>query len=110
MSSPTRRTFIGTAAATATLATGAALAAQQRKVVLGIIGPGGMGTAHLKQLCTRKDVEIAYVCDVDQNRLAAAAKHVETTTKKAAKARASQLAIVQPSRGRARTKGASQRA
>ena len=47
---------------------------EQRKVVLGFIGPGGMGTHHIKQLCKRTDVEIAYVCDVDQNRLAKAAK------------------------------------
>src|SRR5262249_53131633 len=65
---------------------GPAQAAPSRKIVLGMIGPGGMGTNHLKQLCTRKDVSVAYVCDVDANRLAAAAKLVETATGKAPKA------------------------
>ena len=35
--------------------------------------PGGMGTNHLRLLAARKDVEVAYVCDVDRNRLAEAA-------------------------------------
>jgi predicted dehydrogenase len=33
-----------------------------------------MGTSHLRTLLTQKDVHIAYVCEVDQTRLAAAAK------------------------------------
>jgi hypothetical protein len=37
-------------------------------------------------LCTRKDVEIAYVCDVDKTRMADAAKTVEGKSKKAPKA------------------------
>jgi predicted dehydrogenase len=83
-----RRTFLQSAgaAAAATLGTAAVARAEQRKVVLGIIGPGGMGSNHLRLLCARKDVEIAWVCDVDRNRLAAAAKHVETTTGTAPKA------------------------
>src|SRR5262245_48268101 len=84
-----RRTFLKTTGAAATVVavgtTSAARAAEQRKVVLGIIGPGGMGIHHVRNLCMRKDVEIAYVCDVDQKRLAAAAKHVETETKQAPK-------------------------
>lgn len=48
------------------------------KIVLGIIGTGGMGSAHLKTLAQRNDFELAYVCDVDQTRLAEAAKSVET--------------------------------
>jgi predicted dehydrogenase len=46
------------------------------KLVVGVIGAGGMGTAHLKTLAQRKDVQVAYVCDVDQSRLAEAAKNV----------------------------------
>jgi len=61
-------------------------AAESKKVVLGIIGPGGMGMNHLRNLVKRKDVEIAYVCDVDKNRLAAAAKEVEAGSGKAPKA------------------------
>lgn len=77
-----RRTFLKSTslAAAVTLGTAAIARAEPRKVVLGLIGPGGMGMNHLRLLSARKDVEIAYVCDVDQNRLAAAAKHVETTT------------------------------
>src|SRR5262245_6570027 len=84
-----RRTFLkGTAMGAAALAvsTPAILAADNRQVVLGIIGPGGMGTNHLRTLAPRPDVEIAYVCDVDANRLAAAAKAVEDGSKKAPKA------------------------
>src|SRR5205823_11228081 len=61
-------------------------AAETRKVVLGIIGPGGMGLNHIRSLVKRPDVEIAYVCDVDKNRLATAAKAVEEGSKTAPKA------------------------
>ncbi|MSR55366.1 MAG: Gfo/Idh/MocA family oxidoreductase [Gemmataceae bacterium] len=61
-------------------------AAESRKIVIGIIGPGGMGMNHVRNLVKRKDVEIAYVCDVDKNRLAAAAKAVEEGSGKAPKA------------------------
>ncbi len=89
MSTTGRRTFLkgaGLGAAALTLSAGAARAAEKERVVVGVIGPGGMGMHHVRQLAARKDVEMAYVCDVDQNRLAAAAKHVESTTKKAPKA------------------------
>lgn len=46
------------------------------KLVVGVIGTGGMGTSHVKTLAQRKDVRVAYVCDVDQKRLAAAADAV----------------------------------
>jgi predicted dehydrogenase len=84
---PERREFLQAAAAGA-----AALAlspptsaADSRKVALGVIGPGGMGMNHVRALVKRPDVEIAYVCDVDQKRLTEAAKQVESTTKKAPK-------------------------
>jgi predicted dehydrogenase len=84
-----RRTFLGTAglgAAGLALTAGTARAAASRKVVVGMIGPGGMGMNHLRRLAARKDVEVAYVCDVDQNRLAAAAKAAETGSGKAPRA------------------------
>ena len=84
----TRRTFLG-AASVGTAAwsvAGPARAVASRQVVLGMIGSGGMGTNHLKQLCTRKDVTVAYVCDVDAKRLAQAVKLVESATGKAPKA------------------------
>src|SRR4051812_20954903 len=89
METPGRRALLkNTALASAALALGASAgsAAADRKVVLGVIGTGGMGTNHLKLLAGRKDVELAYVCDVDQKRLAAAAKIVESGSKKTPKA------------------------
>lgn len=83
MSTINRRIFLGTSAAA--VAATSVHAARQNRVVLGIIGPGGMGSNHLRHLCKRPDVEIAYVCDVDENRLATAAKTVESETKKAPK-------------------------
>jgi predicted dehydrogenase len=47
-------------------------------LVLGIIGPGGMGMNHTRLLASRKDVRIAYVCDVDSTRLETAAREVES--------------------------------
>ncbi len=41
----------------------------QQKLVVGVIGTGGMGSSHTRELAGRADVELAYVCDVDQNRL-----------------------------------------
>src|SRR4029453_10500188 len=52
------------------------------RIVLGIIGPGGMGTNLLKSFAAQKDVEIAYVCDVDANRMNAGAKAVESISGK----------------------------
>ena len=47
-----------------------------RKVVIAVIGTGGMGTGHVKALAARTDVEMAWVCDVDANRRGAAAELV----------------------------------
>jgi len=57
-------------------------AGSSSRIVLGIIGPGGMGSNHLRHLTARKDVEIAWVCDVDRQRLGTAAEHVEKETGK----------------------------
>jgi predicted dehydrogenase len=83
-----RRTFLGSAGAGAALAmtAGIARSAADRAVVLGVIGTGGMGTNHLRRLAARKDVRLAYVCDVDQKRLDAAAKLVESTSGRAPQA------------------------
>jgi predicted dehydrogenase len=61
-------------------------AAAKETVVVGVIGTGGMGTHHVRGLAARKDVRIAYVCDVDAKRLAAAAKNVEAGGGQAPKA------------------------
>ncbi len=61
-------------------------AAEGERLVVGLIGPGGMGSNHLNLLAKRPDVELAYVCDVDQTRLATAVKKVETVAKYTPKA------------------------
>src|SRR5262245_37370543 len=76
-----RRDFLKQAAAgSAALSLAASYAradGANERLVLGVIGPGGMGSHHVRALVQRKDVSIAWVCDVDANRLAAAAKAVE---------------------------------
>ena len=89
MENTSRRRFLqtaGTGAAALALSARSSPAAANERIVVGLIGPGGMGTNHLKGLLARKNVEIAYVCDPDQKRLAAAAKLVETRSKKTPKA------------------------
>jgi predicted dehydrogenase len=53
------------------------------RVTVGVIGAGGMGGNHLRLLAARRDVDVAYVCDVDRDRLAAAASVVEKGSGKA---------------------------
>ncbi|MCE9607278.1 MAG: Gfo/Idh/MocA family oxidoreductase [Planctomycetia bacterium] len=92
MSNADRRTFLlESAAATAALAmTSTALSAAEdaksgeskpsERLVVGLIGPGGMGTYHLKTLLANKQADVAYICEVDATRAAAAAKLVESAT------------------------------
>jgi predicted dehydrogenase len=56
------------------------------RITLGVIGPGGQGSSLLKSFAAQKDVEIAYVCDADANRMNAAAKAVATAAGRAPKA------------------------
>ena len=44
-------------------------ASAEKRLVVGLIGAGGWGD-HLRLLAARKDVDVAYVCDVDRDRLA----------------------------------------
>ena len=76
-SSVTRRNFLSagaTAAVAPMILPSGVLAAKGRpgandKLVIGIIGCGGQGGAHLNFLSGRKDVHLAAVCDVyDKNR------------------------------------------
>lgn len=86
-----RRTFLRTG-----LATGAALAGSaflparsfarvlgaNERLTFGVIGTGGMGTAHLRDLMRRATadrVRVARVCDVYRRRLLAATKVIEGT-------------------------------
>lgn len=88
----TRRTFLrhtSLSAATAAslhLTSGVRAQSPNSKFTIGLIGPGGMGTGHLKTLVKNDAVDLAYVCDVDQNRLAAAVKNVTDAGRKAPKA------------------------
>ncbi len=75
-----RRRFLqetGLGVATVAALSTTAAAAANEKFVIGVIGPGGMGSNHVRNLAGYADVEIAYVCDVDSSRAAAAAKAVE---------------------------------
>ena len=84
MPAVTRRDFLQTSAVATTAAALAASAAVAKAAAadvlnIALIGCGGMGTNHLRNLAARKDVKLSYVCDVDANRLSASAKIVETS-------------------------------
>src|SRR5688500_11651483 len=78
-----RRAFLKHAATgTAAVALAASYARTEGandRLTVGVIGPGGMGSNHLRALVQRKDVRVAWLCDVDSKRLADAAKIVEPT-------------------------------
>src|SRR5262249_54161670 len=73
-----RREFLQAAAVgtVAFLNDRAASAAATDKIVVGIIGTGGQGRGAVKSYSTLPNVEVAYVCDVDDARLAEAKKIV----------------------------------
>lgn len=86
MNTTNRRQFLQQTAVLAgavTIAPSLQAADANNKIILGLIGPGGMGMNHLRALVTYKDVEVAYVCDPDANRRDAAAKLVEKGSGKA---------------------------
>ena len=89
MSDLSRREFLGQAAGTvaaAAVTSGIASAASGGdKLTVALIGCGGMGGNHLKLLAERKDAHLAYLCDADADRLAAAVKTVEAAGKPAPK-------------------------
>jgi predicted dehydrogenase len=87
-SSINRRTFLGAAAATG-IGLSAATAADPPagdKLVVGIMGTGGRGTSLATTFAKQPGVTVAYVCDVDSNRVAKAAKAVEEVAKTAPQA------------------------
>ncbi|MBM3892064.1 MAG: Gfo/Idh/MocA family oxidoreductase, partial [Verrucomicrobia bacterium] len=76
-----RRQFVKTsagAAAVFTAVTGpkAAVAANE-KIVVGVMGLGGRGTFVAERFAERKDVEVAYLCDVNTARFGRAREAVE---------------------------------
>jgi predicted dehydrogenase len=92
MSITDRREFFkttarATAVATAVAWSGAAHAVDaNERFVVGVIGPGGMGSHHLDLLAKNRQVHVAFVCDVDETRLAAAAATCEKLSGAAPKA------------------------
>ena len=83
---PPRRTFLktGAAAAAASMLTNTASPAasllNNAPIRIGFIGCGGMGSNHLRTLSKRNDVQVVTVCDVDTEKLAAAAKIISEGT------------------------------
>jgi predicted dehydrogenase len=88
MANSNRRSFLKqtglgvTAAALASAASGRA-AGPNNRMIVGVIGTGGMGKNHVRALLTRKDVQIAWACDADRNRAAEAAQLVQKATGRA---------------------------
>ena len=87
MNTTNRRSFLqqsalATAAVSLAGAPSLRAADANARLVLGLIGPGGMGMNHLRSLITYKDVEIAYVCDADNDRANQAASVVEKSSGK----------------------------
>ena len=73
----TRRQFLQhVGAASAALAAPSVIraAGAPEKISLAFIGPGGMGTNHIKTMGRRSDVLYSWVCDADASRAAAAVK------------------------------------
>ena len=90
----TRRQFIGKSSATiAGVGLGLSLSPRSfarakganEKIVLGLIGCGGMGRENMRQLMTRPGVEIAAICDVDETHLDKASGDVTKVNRPAPK-------------------------
>src|SRR5438876_681355 len=82
MDTADRREFLkrsgqGAAAAIALAASTVQARDSDQRFVVGVIGPGGMGSHHVDLLAQNKQVILAYVCDVDETRLAASAAKAE---------------------------------
>lgn len=76
----------GAAIGAAGMRSAAKAAAPSDKVVVGVMGVGGRGTQLTGFFASRPDVEIAYVCDVNSNKLPGAIKVVENKNGKTPKA------------------------
>lgn len=68
-----RRTFVVASSAIVT-ASRLAAASPNEKIVIGVIGLGGQGKAHVNSYLNLPNTEIAYLCDVDEKHLAEASK------------------------------------
>jgi predicted dehydrogenase len=74
-----KRSAATTAAAASVLAWAEAADAKSAndRVKVAVVGPGGMGSHHVELLARNKGTELAYLCDVDETRLAGAVKRAE---------------------------------
>ncbi len=77
-----RRYFLG-AAGLAAASTALAQNSPNNKLIVGVMGTGGRGTALCRGFANAANVEVKYTCDVDRDRAAEASKIVEGLTKKA---------------------------
>jgi len=82
---PNRRHFIKTASVAALGAASVARASTSpnEKIIVGIIGTGGRGSGLADTMARHPDAEVAFVCDVDQDRARACAARVEKAGGKA---------------------------
>lgn len=75
--------ILGTAVALApSLAHSAMYKSAQSKIKIGLIGVGLRGTTHLANLLKRDDVQVAAICDIDENRIAIAEDLMDKANKK----------------------------
>lgn len=72
-----RRFLAGISMAAAAAPTRASSVRAAERVSIGVIGPGGMGSNHLRHLARRQDVDITWICDVDSERLENAVARTE---------------------------------
>lgn len=84
--SSSRREFLEQSTGTLALATAASWTASATAqtsspdadpLPVAMIGPGGMGMSHTNQLAGNKQVRVAYVCDVDEQRAGRAAETIQ---------------------------------
>ncbi len=72
MATVTRRFFLGATAVAAYGISRPARGAANDRVVVGVIGLGGQGRSHVESYRSLPNVDVAYVCDLDEARLAKA--------------------------------------
>lgn len=78
--SMTRRSFLKTTAAAAGMLPASAWAdtpGANERIRVGVMGVKGRGRSHIAALLAMKDVEIAYLCDVDKNVVGPAVQMIE---------------------------------
>jgi predicted dehydrogenase len=69
-----RRGFLAATTAATVATSNLKLLAANNKVVVGVIGLGGQGKSHVNSYLGIPNVEVAYICDLDPQRLADVAK------------------------------------